>query len=126
MAEDVVAVFIPIVFFVCVAAVLALRYKYRLKERMGVQATIREAIDKGQELTPELVRQLGDMRPENADLRRGMISIAVAAAVAIFAFTVGDSGAKSPLLGIAAFPLLIGVAYLILHRMKGPSGVATA
>jgi len=126
VAEDVVAVFIPIVFFICVTAVLALRYKYRLKERMGAQATIREAIDKGQELTPELVRQLGDMQPANADLRRGMISIAVAIAVGVFAFAVGDSGAKTPLLGIAAFPLLIGIAYLILHRMKGTAGAATA
>lgn len=124
--EDVVAVFIPIVFFVCVAAVLGLRYKYRLKERMGVQATIREAIDKGQALTPELVRQLGDMRAENADLRRGLISIAVAVAVVVFAFSVGDGDPKSPLLGIAAFPLLIGVAYLILHRMQGPSNASAA
>ena len=73
-----------------------------------------------------LVRQLGDMQPANADLRRGMISIAVAIAVGVFAFAVGDSGVKTPLLGIAAFPLLIGIAYLILHRMKGTAGAATA
>ncbi len=126
MTEDVVAVFIPIVFLVCVAAVLLGRYKYRLKERIAVQETIRGAIDKGHQLTPDLVAQFGNVQPKDADRRRGFIAISLAIAIAVFSFAVDDGKPEMALLGIAAFPLLIGFAYLLLHRMDARERVRPA
>ena len=113
--EDIIAVFIPIVLFVAVAAVAAARLRYRHLDRLAAQETIRGAIERGQALTPELVAQLTEPDPKNADLRRGVVSIAIAIAIATFAFSVGEEDAVGPLTGIAAFPLLVGLAYVGLH-----------
>jgi hypothetical protein len=113
--EDVIAVSIPIVLFVAVAAVAAARLRYRHLDRLAAQETIRSAIERGQALTPELVAQLTEPDPKNADLRRGVVSIAIAIAIAAFAYFVGEEDAFGPLTGIAAFPLLVGLAYVGLH-----------
>jgi hypothetical protein len=43
------------------------------------------------------------------------VSIAIAIATAAFALGVGEPDALGPLTGIAAFPLLVGLAYVGLH-----------
>jgi hypothetical protein len=113
--EDIVAVFIPIVLFLAVAVVAAVRLRYRHLDRIAAQQTIRSAIERGQVLTPELVAQLTEPDTKDADLRRGVVSIAIALAIAAFAFGVGEPDALGPLTGIAAFPLLVGLAYIGLH-----------
>ena len=123
--EDVIAVSIPIVLFVAVAAVAAARLRYRHLDRLAAQETIRSAIERGQALTPELVAQLTEPDPKNADLRRGVVSIAIAIAIAAFAFAVGEDDAVGPLTGIAAFPLLVGLAYVGLHWFGRSRDAAT-
>ena len=89
----------------------------RFRSRREMQETIRAALDKGQELSPELIDRLGEpKKPKDRDFRLGIIWVAVAAAFAIFAFAVPEEDAFRPLLGIASFPFVIGVAYLILNK----------
>jgi hypothetical protein len=113
--EDIVALSIPIVLLLCIAGVSVLRLRYRHLDRLAAQETIRGAIERGQVLTPELVAQLADLDSKHADLRRGVISIAVALAIVAFAFAVGEEDAVGPLTGIAALPFLLGLAYVGLH-----------
>jgi len=113
--EDIVALLIPIIAFVSIASVFALRLRYQHLDRLSAQETIRSAIDRGQALTPELVAHLTDVSPRHGDLRRGIISIAVALAIVTFAYAIGDEEAVGPLSGIAAFPFMLGVAYFGLH-----------
>lgn len=110
---------VPIVFLLLFGAFFCLRLRYRHLDRLAAQETIRNALERGQPLTPEVVAQLVGHEPANGDLRRGVISIAVAAAIGAFAVGVGEDDALGPLTGIAAFPLLIGLAYLGLHRFAG-------
>jgi len=110
---------VPIVFLLSIAGFFCLRLRYRHLDRLAAQETIRGAIDRGQPLTPELVAQLVGHDPSDGDLRRGVISIAIAIGIAAFAFAVGEDDAVGPLTGIAAFPFLLGVAYLGLHRFSG-------
>ena len=54
----------------------------------------------------------------NADLRRGLLLICVAAAFAILGLSVSAVGGEEaifPMLGVASFPGLIGVAYIGFH-----------
>jgi hypothetical protein len=89
----------------------------RFKARREMQETIRAALDKGQELSPELVDRLGHPKaPKDRDFRLGVIWIAVAVGFAFLGFAIPEEEATQPLLGVAGFPFVIGVAYLILNK----------
>ena len=90
--------------------------RYKAKEAM--QQTFRAALDKGHELTPEVIDRLGHPKPaKDKDLRLGIIWIAIALGLSAFGFGIPDEDDVARIfMGIAAFPLLLGVAYLILHK----------
>jgi hypothetical protein len=111
---------IPIVSVISVAAVLSLVFYFRYKTRSTTQQTIRTALDKGQTLTPEIIESLGQpKRPPNADLRLGLIWIAVGLGCGAFGFILGEEDAVRPFLAIGAFPFIIGLAYLVIHWFNG-------
>jgi Domain of unknown function (DUF6249) len=124
--EGTIALFIPIAALIAIAFVLGIRLRYQHLDRLAAQETIRSAIDHGQALTPELVVHLTDVGVRNADLRRGVISIAIALALVAFARAIGEEDAVGPLTGIAAFPLLLGLAYFLLHWFANPRDRAAA
>ena len=87
-----------------------------------MQQTIRTAIDKGQELSPEIIDRLGNPTPpKHKDLRLALIWLALAAGLALSGFFAPDmSGmAFQGSLAGAAFPFCIGLAYLIMWRFTG-------
>ncbi len=111
---------VPVVLFVVIAATLMLLIFLRYKTRKELQLTVRAAIEKGLDLTPEFLQQLGDsLPPKNADLRRGAISIATGLGFVAFGLLLGEEDAVSPMLAISAFPFLVGLAYLALWRFGG-------
>lgn len=96
---------------------LAVFFWFRYKGRQQMQETIRLAMDKGQELSPELIDRLGHPKaPKDKDLRLGVIWLAVAIGFAMLSFGIPEEEATGPILGLAAFPGAIGIAYLILHK----------
>lgn len=121
MSEFDSEILVPIVLFISIATVFGLAFMYRARQREQVQLTVRHAIDKGQELTPELLEKLGSEggRGRNADLRRGVIAAALGLGVGSFGLILGEEDAMRPLLAVGAVPLLIGLAYLGLWRF-GP------
>ncbi len=120
MAHDLV----PIVMFISVAAVFGLLFWFRYRARVEMQETFRLALDKGQELTPEIIDRLGQPQPsKDKDLRLGIIWLAVAVGLVLCGFAIPeDSGhALRGVLAGAAFPFAIGIAYLILYRFTDRS-----
>ena len=115
-------VWVPLSMFIGLALVLSLWVWFRYKAKRDMQVTIRTAIEKGQGLSPELIENLVNppISPQR-DLRRGVISVGLAIAVALFATFLGEDDAFGPLMGIAMFPLSIGAGYLLMHRF-GNSG----
>ena len=115
MAEEL----IPITMFAGLTVIISLFFWFRYKARGELQATIRTAIDKGQELTPEIIDRLGSPQAsKDKDLRNGLIWLAIAAGLALCGWAVPDpSGhALRGCLAGAAFPFMIGVAYMIMWR----------
>ena len=96
---------------------LAVFFWLRFKGRQDTQETIRAALDKGQELSPELIDRLGHPKPPaNKDVRLAVIWLAIAVGFLLMAFGVPEPDAFRPMLMAAAFPFTIGTAYLILHK----------
>ncbi|MDH3589132.1 MAG: DUF6249 domain-containing protein [Gammaproteobacteria bacterium] len=106
-------VWIPIVLFAATALVLWAFFYYRYRSRSDLQATVRQAIEKGHELSPELLARLGEPNdPKTADLRRGIVAVAVGMGFAVFGVVLGEQDAIRPLIAVGTFPFLVGVAYL--------------
>ena len=93
---------------------------FKYKTRLETQRTFRLALEKGSELSPDFMKQLGEPEaPKDRDLRRGLIWAAIGLATGLFGVILGEKDAVGPLLGIAMFPGLVGVAYLVMWRF-GP------
>lgn len=96
---------------------LGLFFWFRLKARKDMQETIRAAIDKGQELSPEVIDRLGHPKqPEDKDMRLAVIWLAIAVGLVLIGIAVPEPEAFRGTLAGAAFPFAIGMAYLFLHK----------
>ena len=74
-----VELWIPVVAITVPAILLGVFFWLRYRARSDMQQTIRLALDKGQELSPELVDRLGHPKAsKNRDFRLGVIWLAVA------------------------------------------------
>lgn len=114
--EDVI---VPSALFLGITIVLCLFFWFRYRIRNDTQQTIRTAIDKGQELSPEIIDRLGQPRPhKDRDLRLALIWIALAVGLALFGAAIPEEqgDAQQVFMGIAAFPASLGLAFLIMWR----------
>lgn len=111
---------IPITLFLIIGLVLCMSFYFRYRTRREVQQTLRLALESGRELTPEFLAAAADEPAGGGrDLRRGVIACALAVALAVSAWVLDTE----ELYGIAAFPLMLGFAYLALWRF-GPGRTA--
>lgn len=112
-------VLIPITMFLSMAIVISLFFMFRYRARRDLQNTFRTAIDKGQELTPEMIERLGSPPPApDRDLRRAFVSLGIAAGFALFAVILNEEDAVRPLLAVSCFPLSTGLAFLLMYRFR--------
>jgi len=108
---------IPIVMFAGLTIVFCMLFWFRFRARSEMQQTIRMALDKGHELTPEMIDRLGHPKEgKYKDLRLGVIWLSLAAGLVLIGFAVPEPDALRGLLAGAALPFAIGMAYLILYR----------
>lgn len=117
-----VEILIPISMFIALTIVLCLFFMFRYKTRSEMQATIRTALDRGQELSPEIIDRLGTPKPpKDKDLRTALIWFALAASTAAFGFGIPDHQGEvlRIMMGIAVFPLSLGIAYLTMWYFSG-------
>lgn len=113
---------VAIIMFIGLTIVFGLFFWFRYRMRSDMQQTIRTAIDKGQELSPEIIDRMGSPRPrKDRDLRWAIIAVAVSVALVIFGAVIPEDGdeAQQVFLGLAAFPFCLGIAFAMLHRFTG-------
>jgi hypothetical protein len=124
------AILVPLAFFAMIAAIVVLPRYFRSLERQKMADTLRAAIEKGQPLPTEVieamssnVRSPGLPPSPQRDLRIGIIWLAVgvgfAAMGAMLSFEEAD--ALYPILGVAAFPTFIGLAFIALGLLNRKS-----
>ena len=116
-------ILVPISFFGMIAAIVLVPRYFKSLERQKMAETLRAAIERGQELPPEMISAMtSDVRPKGLppspqrDIRTGVIWLFVAAGLATFGLEEPD--ATYPLLAFAAFPGFIGAAFVVLGLLN--------
>lgn len=114
-----VEVLVPTGLFAMVVLIVFIAVNGGIQKRKAILATVQEAIRAGQQMTPETIRALGvPQENSNADLKAGLILIAVAVAVVAFGWAIGavfdedNDGWFRIFLGMSAFPGFIGLVLL--------------
>ena len=111
---------IPIFMFVAIVLIFYIVLYFRQRSRADMQQTIRLALERGTELTPELISRLGaPAEPsKNKDLRLSLIWFALAVGLALIGVATARFAIEAlyGCLAGAALPFAIGVAYLIMWR----------
>jgi hypothetical protein len=113
-------ILVPCTLFIMIAAVCIAPAWLKSRERREMQATLRAAIDKGQPVPPEMIEAMTKnvkVAPTSlSDIRAGIIWIAVGVGFGLFGYFVSfeENDFAFPALGIAAIPVVIGAAYVLL------------
>lgn len=116
-----VEIFVPLGFFVMIAAIVIVPGYLKSKERQKIQETLRVAYEKGQPVPPEVLEAMTrDIKPAVSpyrDVRRGVVLMAIAGALAAVGAAHGYYEGVDETWGwfaAAAFPGFVGLAFLLL------------
>jgi hypothetical protein len=111
-----VEILVPLFVFSALAIIMVAAFFFSYRKRRIVYDAIKVAIEKTGSVDAALVEAIiRDKVGPNADLRKGIILVATAAAFAVFGYSIPDEDAIGPLLGVASFPGFIGLAYVAFH-----------
>ena len=112
-----VEIIVPVSLFAAIVLIIWSVMHFSFKRRAESFQTLRLAIEKGQVISPEAMQAMARMMSPLADLRRGILFIAIALAFGTFAGIIGseEHEALKPMLGVAVFPLFLGLAFIGLH-----------
>jgi len=112
--------FLPLALFtfILIAVVIALLLLYNyFDKRLKVKA-IQNIIKENQDLKPEQIQAIISEKNAKVDIRKGFIAMGLSIAFIFFALIMGSSGyslAQASLLGMAMFPLMLGLSYFYFH-----------
>ena len=122
--EDFVPIFAMFAVFGTITAIVFGPQVLKYREKRDMQETIRHAVDKGQQLPPELIDVMTkdvqkSLPSRTKDIRRGVIWLASGIGIAAFS-VVSELGGNfngnldSGLLGTSCIPVTIGLAFIVL------------
>jgi hypothetical protein len=119
-------ILVPLGFFAMIAAIVIVPRYFRSLERQKLQETLRAAVERGEPIPPEIVQAMTTVpakevraavraSPDN-DLRQGIVWLAIGLGIALMGYFIGfdEPDATSWMLGIAAIPSFIGLAFILL------------
>jgi len=108
-----VAILVPLMVFASIVLVIATPFYFKHRNQRVVYDAIKTTIEKTGTADPKLIAAITkDNIGPNADLRRGILLVALAVALIGFGLIADD---EFPFAGAALFPGLIGIAYIVFH-----------
>ncbi len=110
---------IPIILFIVLGIVILGYYYWNHKNRVSVMETVQKAMDQGQELTPELLMQMGAaVDPKIRDLRRGIIFLALGIAGLLCSLFFDVADVVNGIRAGSVFPLMLGLGFLLVWKLN--------
>jgi cell division protein FtsW (lipid II flippase) len=107
---------IPITAILSVTFAAVTLFILSAKYKSEVQNTIRMLLEKGNEITPELLEKLGTFKSQKViDLRRGLALSALGLACVASGFIMSE---PRPGLAIGIFPIMLGAAFLVTWKLN--------
>ena len=100
---------IPIVMFISIFGIVAAVLYFNTKREQARQETIRAAIERGQELTEDVVKSLTPPKSRNGVLHLGIPIIGLGVALLIFGMGIGEPEAA----WASVFPLFFGAGFVV-------------
>lgn len=89
------------------------------KTRIKTHELLEKSIDKGFDVTPELLDKLNNVKsPRFKDFRRGIIMCAIGAAVYAFSWIIPPDDTAKVFRGLSVFPFFTGVGFLIVWKVN--------
>ncbi len=107
-------ILVPIFLFMSIVATIWLISHFNFKKRHAVHETLRHAVENGQQVSMDLIEKMSLLvDPVRSDLRRGVLFIAFGLAFLLLGSLISheEPEAIRPMLGVAAFPIILGLAY---------------
>ena len=113
-------ILVPLGLFAIAPLIVWAVVAYRHKSKKAAFKLLELMTEKGETITPATIQSLGiRTRSPNADLRTGVILITLGLACALLGVFVDEGEMNWPLVGIAMFPFLLGIAYVGLWVFIG-------
>jgi len=120
MRDTMSELWIPITAIICLTIMIITNVVLSSKNKKEVQYTIRDLLNKGESITPELLEKLGTFKSQKIiDLRRGLSLASVGLACIFSGFIVSETRIG---FAIGMFPLLLGIAFFICWKMNKDEG----
>jgi uncharacterized protein DUF6249 len=119
-------ILVPISLFLMVLGIVWISVNASMQKRKATLRVVEEAIRAGQTMTPDTIQALGmPNKNHNADLKSGLVLIAVAAAFVVLGLMLGstdeDGEITRIMAAVASFPGFIGlvlVGFGLMGRKK--------
>lgn len=108
-------IWIPVVGTIALSICLIAYFFFASQTKKELIKTIQAAIEKGSEISPELIEKLQTpVKVKVSDLRKGIMIGAFAVAFAIFGSYM--DGGDEEIIVIAIFPAMLSLGYLIMWK----------
>lgn len=109
------SILIPIIGAVCITITLGMYFFFSAKNKACLHKTLQEALNKGAELTPDLIEKMSNVRsPKVADLRKGVIFVSLGLAI-ISAGIIDEEAQRAMSVGI--LPIMLGLGFLTIWKL---------
>lgn len=108
-------VLVPLGLFAIIPVIVWSVSRFRHRSFLAKSEVLKSMIDRGETPTTEFIAALGvQPKKRHGDLRVGLILVAISIATILFGGAIPDDEATRIMGGIAMFPLLVGLVYMVM------------
>ena len=109
---------IPIFIALSVMGIFTGFFYFNSRTKISLHSAVEKALEKGEKLTPELLKTLQTPgKGKFGDLRKGILWLAVGAALALIGIFNSGGQDHGPAF-LALFPIFIGIGYVVIWKLN--------
>lgn len=111
-----IAIIVPLIVFTSITLMISMPFYFKHRNRRLVFEAIKATIEKTGSADPQLIDAITQENiGPNADLRRGILLLALAIGLFIWSQTMPDPDTALVISGFTALPGLVGLAFIVFH-----------